>query len=340
MKAWTVTTAGPPSPSVLTLTDHPIPTPLASALLIKVTHAALNPVDLHLIKVFPSWLPFRRNPIPGMDFAGEIVALGPSVPASSSLKIGTRVCGALNLGQLFVGKGSLVEYVTIDHTLVAEIPEGVTGGAAAGMGGIAGQTAALIIKTAGGVKGKRLLINGASGGVGSVLVQACKGLGAELVVGVCSGANEGLVKGLGAHEVVDYTGGGLEEKLKERFGGEKRLDFILDCAGSQRLFSLSEGYLNEGGRFISIVGGASQGVVPFVRNKLRPVWLGGVPRGYTLLLLLPSGETVQEAVRWLRDGVVKETLIDSEFGFEDAVKAYQKLATGRAKGKVIVRVSA
>ncbi|KAH6635813.1 zinc-binding dehydrogenase-domain-containing protein [Chaetomium tenue] len=189
-----------------------------------------------------------------------------------------------------------------------------------------------------GMKGMRVLVNGASGGVGSVLVQICKGMGAEVVVGVCSGASEGLVKGLGVDEVVDYrVHNPLEDHLAETFG-EQHFDAVLDCVGSQALYTHSPRYLKPEGKFINIVGGWSQGVVPFIRNKLRPCLLGGTPRGYELFLLSASGETAREAAAFVEQGIIKQAVIDSVFPMEEAIEAYERLATGRAKGKVVVEV--
>lgn len=332
MRAWLVNRAGPPSPTTLQLQTIPAPSPspfppTGTNILVKISHAALNPVDLHLINTLPTWLPFRRRPpfAPAFDFSGEVAALGPAVPESLGISVGTPICGALNLAQIVAGRGTLAEYLVCDAHLVAVKPEGVTSAQAAGLMGIAGQTTALMVGFAGVKAGQRALVNGASGGVGSILVQALSGKGLT-VYGVCSAGNDGLVKRLGAVETVDYTRGELEVLLKERFGKkqeeeeDQRLDFIFDCAGSQALFSHSEGYLKEKGRFISIVGGPSQGVVPYVRNKLRPVFLGGVPRAYDLLLLLPSGKTATQIAQWVSEGVVREAVVDSEFEMEDVIK--------------------
>lgn len=323
MKSYTQLTTGPPSPTTLALTTIPTPspTPTATSLLLRVTHAALNPIDLHLLLNLPAWLPFRRRPTPGFDFAGVVLAVGPAV---SGIKVGDRVAGALGARQVAMGVGSLAEYLSVPVGMVARVPEGWDAGKAAGGMGVAGQTAVLFVRTIGEgkVKGARVLVNGASGGVGGLLVQVVKGLGAAWVVGVCGGANEGLVRGLGVDEVVDYTKaeGGVEGVLEGRYGGEERFDFVLDCAGGQRLYERSVGFLKEGGRFVSIVGGKSQGVVPFVRNKLRPVVLGGTPRRYDLLAMMPSGEQAEVMKEWMEKGVVKEVPVDSEWAMEDAVK--------------------
>ncbi|KAJ4290010.1 hypothetical protein N0V88_006811 [Collariella sp. IMI 366227] len=142
---------------------------------------------------------------------------------------------------------------------------------------------------------------------------------------------------LGRAVVVDYRGDPIEDQLAVRFG-EKQFDAVFDCVGTQALYSCSPRYLKPEGKFINIVGGWSQGVVPFIRNKMRPCILGGTPRSYKLFLLNASGRMAQQVADWVEQGVIKEALVDSEFPFEQAVGAYEKLATGRAKGKIVVRV--
>lgn len=200
MRAWTVAKNGTPSEALVLKTDAPVPSPIKSAnILIKVTHTALNPADLNFMSTLPNWLPFRRNPTVGLDFAGEVVQVGSAV---TDLSVGTQVAGALNVMSVAIGRGSLAEYVEVPAIKVAKVPQGLALRDAAGALGIAGQTAWLVLKEAGVKKGDRVLVNGASGGVGSVLVQVAKAKGA-VVYGVCSGANADFVKGLGADEVCD-----------------------------------------------------------------------------------------------------------------------------------------
>lgn len=204
MKSYTTTSQG------LTLTTTPVPSlpPNSTALLLRITHVSLNPADLVCLRLLPSWIPFlRSSPVPGMDFAGEVVCVGGAVPKELQLGVGDRVCGAAGLREVAMGRGTLAEFVVLESGLVVRVPRDWGNGEAVGVMGIAGQTAGAmagrVVDGFGGVegvKGRRVLVNGASGGVGTVLVQICKGLGAE-VVGVCSGVNKGLVERLGVDEV-------------------------------------------------------------------------------------------------------------------------------------------
>ncbi|KAF2680312.1 NAD(P)-binding protein [Lentithecium fluviatile CBS 122367] len=341
MRAYKITQNGAPRQALHLATDLPLPsTPTGPNILIKVTCAGLNPADLHFMSILPAWLPFRKHPTPGLDFVGTIACAGPDVP--EELAVGTTVCGALGVGQAFWGAGSLAEYVVVPAGLVAAVPEVLRGREGEAVGcGVAGQTAALVVKESNVQKGQRVLINGASGGVGTILVQVFKAKGAH-VTAICSGANEALVRRLGADEVIDYTtftAGGLYTHLTTTFPlSSNPLDFIIDCVYDSPLYTSSPSYLSLTGRFITIVGGRTQGIYPFILHKLRPVFLGGTPRRYDVLGLAPNGTLAREVAAWINDGVLKEVVIDSEFPFEEAVEAYEKLSTKRAKGKIVVRM--
>jgi NADPH:quinone reductase-like Zn-dependent oxidoreductase len=121
-------------------------------------------------------------------------------------------------------------------------------------------------------------------------------------------------------QVVDYRAHDpVQDFLAERFG-ERKFDAILDCVGTQAVYAHSPRYLKADGKFVNIVGGWSQGVVPFVRNKLRPCLLGGTPRSYELFLLSASGRTARDVAAWVEQGVIKEAVVDSEFPFEQAAE--------------------
>lgn len=209
MKAWLVTKNGEPRDALALKTDIPVPTTVkAGNLLIRVQYAALNPADLNFMANIPNWVPFRRNPTVGLDFAGQVVKVGASVSSSSSLgdtiSVGSDVCGSFNVLSVAIGRGSLAEYIEIPATKVALRPKNLEPREAAGALGIAGQTAYIVLKEASIKAGDRVLVNGASGGVGSVLVQVAKAKGA-VVYGVCSGGNAEFVKGLGADEVSPFN---------------------------------------------------------------------------------------------------------------------------------------
>ncbi|ETS75012.1 hypothetical protein PFICI_13496 [Pestalotiopsis fici W106-1] len=333
MWSWAIEANGEPH-EALRLSQVPMPPspPVGSNLLIRVTHAAINPADTSL---FTAWIPFRGRP--GFDFIGSVVGVGPKVPVQiKRLMSGMEVVGALGLSQILWGAGTLAEYVQVPAELVALKPPNLTTEQALGCG-IAGQTAVMVMREADAVDGLRVLVNGASGGVGTILVQILKAKGAH-VVGVCSKRNEDLVKRLGADEVIDYTAhDDLHAYLADTYASQQ-LDLIIDCVGDNALFTSSPAYLQPKGRFIEIVPGRTQGIYPFIMNQLRPVILGGTPRQYKILGLAPSGKYAHELAHWIEDGLVKEILIDSEYGMKDVVRAYEKLMTRRATGKIIIKI--
>ena len=389
MKAWQVVKNGEPNQALSLDSDHPVPSKLRSGnILIKVDYSALNPADLHFMANIPNWVPFRRNPIPGLDFAGQVVKLGTAVPRGLGLEIGTEVCGALNVMSVMVGRGSLAEYIEVPASKVVVKPKGIAAKDAAGALGIAGQTALIVLKEVGVKPGDRVLVNGASGGVGSVLVQVAKAKGA-VVYAICSGANAELVKSLGADEVgyldlcvstsqvlttraqvIDYK---AHESVTSHLASTCKsnpLRAVFDCVGNDELFQKSTNYLDKNGIFITIVGGVGAG--PIVRSKVLPVMLGGVPRRYKLLALWPDGAIAKEVAKWVEEGHFKHFLVDSEYSMEDAVKVstviitlqpllqtasphppsrmvnsylhcrlqgYERVASKRSKGKVIISVS-
>lgn len=203
MRSWAVTKNGPPATSLTLDTSVPVPTPQGSHILVKVSHASLNPADIHHMKRIPTLLPFRRRPTPALDFCGTVVALGPSVQASAplSLDVGAVVCGAIPASKIATGTGALAEYIVVPADAVAPKPDALSEAASSGLG-IAGQTAAMVMREAKVEPGARVLINGASGGVGTMLCQVITARGG-VVTAVCSDANSGLVKRLGANEVSD-----------------------------------------------------------------------------------------------------------------------------------------
>ncbi|EFX00471.1 zinc alcohol dehydrogenase [Grosmannia clavigera kw1407] len=357
MKAWVVVKNAEPG-YALALQDVQDPPAVAAApkgsdILVRITHAALNPADLHFMLHLPTWIPFRRNAMPGLDFAGEIVKLGPMAAAAPAhaaapLTVGARVSGCLSIRLVATGHGSLAEYITVPAEVVVRVPDGLSSETAVGMLGCAGQTAHLVMTNPGAdavfqsdaaksrTSPPRVLINGASGGVGSLVTQIAKARGAY-VVAVCSAANEALVRRNGADEIVDYqTHDPLPQAAKQASSGP--FDLIVDCMGDQPLFLQCSPYLVPRGSFLCIVGGPSQGVVPFVRNKILPWFLGGPARTYQILGLAPSGERARAVAAWYADGTVKDMPIDSVHPMADAVKAYGKLATKRAKGKIVIKV--
>jgi NADPH:quinone reductase-like Zn-dependent oxidoreductase len=143
-------------------------------------------------------IPFRKTGIAGMDFVGEVIQVGPS--SASGVRVGMIVGGTVPMINILRGVGSLAEYLVVPAHAVVEKPASLKEPVAAGLLGIVGQTSVVLLRAANLREGDRVLVNGASGGVGSVLIQMLRGMGAH-VTGICSAKNEPLVRRLGAEEV-------------------------------------------------------------------------------------------------------------------------------------------
>lgn len=200
MRAWTRPRRGPYRTS-LRLTTIPTPSPpVGSEVLIKVSYVPLNPGALAMISLLPAFITVQ-DAIPELECSGTVVAAGPNAPAELR-EPGTLVTAFRDVPSVMRGKGLLAEYVKIPaETAVMPLPEGLRGRMkeAGAMTGV-GQTALKMVRTAGVKAGDVVLVNGASGGVGVMLVQVCKLAGAR-VVGIASGGNEEFVRGLGVDEV-------------------------------------------------------------------------------------------------------------------------------------------
>src|SRR5579859_6831844 len=180
--------------TALTIADTEVPAVPESGLLVRVRASSANPVDLFALSPVAHWQRGRKPAVVGTDFAGIVESVGSRV---TLYRPGDEVFGAV--------RGAFAEYAAVpSETAVARKPAGVSF-EDAGTLAVAGTTALQAVRDHGGVaRGQRVLVNGASGGVGTFAVQIAKAFGAE-VTAVCSTRNVELVRGLGADHVVDYT---------------------------------------------------------------------------------------------------------------------------------------
>ncbi|KAH7041422.1 uncharacterized protein B0I36DRAFT_312810 [Microdochium trichocladiopsis] len=341
MKSWVGAGTGPPRGVLHLEVERPMPSvPLTGQIMVKVNYAALNPGD---VKVMAMGVPFRSSFVPAMDFVGQVVQMAGDAHKTTVAKIrqGMIVAGTLPMVQsMWRGDGVLAEYVVVPAHAVVQVPDGLHDGpTAAGLLGVAGQTTAVLLRAASLREGQRALVNGASGGVGSVLVQVLSHMGVH-VTAICSAKNEDLVRRLGAEEVVDYKayGSSLYQHLSSIAAkpAGKSFDAVFDLVGDRKLYTSSPSYLDRHGKFLDIEGG------PFGMFKFDnwwPVWLGGTPRAFRPVFSYPSGQSAAEVVSWIEKGWIKEIVTDSVYPMEEAVLAYEKLATGRAAGKIYVKVA-
>ena len=297
--------------------------------LVKVRAAAINPLDWHEIRGTPyvgrlmgmGWSS-PKNARRGVDFAGEIVAVGKAV---TKFKPGDQVFG--------VAPGSLAEYAWARETRIALMPEGLSHAEAAAVP-VAAITALQSLRDAGQLKaGQKVLINGASGGVGTYGVQIAKAMGAE-VTAVCSGRNAGLVRSLGADHVVDYT----KEDLTQ---AQERYDLIIDNVGNRSLSEMRSVLANDG-TFVLVGGGGPDDMkwgFGFIGGMIHRK-VAGWFTDQTLTFMLANVRTadLEYLAGLMTEGKVK-SVIDRRYALAETPDAVRYLETGRARGKVVIDVA-
>ncbi len=323
MKAIAYRCYGPPE--VLKLEDLAKPTPADHEVLVRVHAAAVNPLDWHYMRGTPylvrmdSGFGRPKNPRLGVDFAGTIESVGSGV---TRFKPGDDVFG----GKL----GAFAEYLVVreDRAVVLK-PANVSFEQAAAVP-IAAITALQGLRDKGHIQaGKKVLINGASGGVGTFAVQIAKSYGAD-VTAVCSTRNVELVRSIGADHVIDYT---REDFTK----GAERYDLILDSVGNHPLLDYRH-VLTPKGDFV-IVGGQSHGnwlgpmtnliealaLSPFVSQNYHPFLAELDPKDLTILAgLMQSGKVTP--------------VIDRRYKLSELPEAMRYLEAGHARGKVVIDI--
>ncbi|RAL06839.1 NAD(P)-dependent alcohol dehydrogenase [Aspergillus homomorphus CBS 101889] len=332
MKAWLYTSTTPTLEANLTLhsSARAPPSPLQpSQVLIRVLTAALNPAD-YKVPAMPliSTALIRKPASPGLDFAGEVISTGSSAD-TSTFAAGQIVYGTLDLPTQF---GSLGEYLIARETNIHPVPEGVSIDHAATVG-VAGMTAwQSIAPFVTADAGERVFINAGSGGCGIFAIQIAKALGCTVTT-TCSTKNVEFCRELGADEVIDYTAEDVTGVLKAK---GQVFDHVVDHIGlPAELYNECHAFLKPGKVFAQV--GATR-FPTFATRLLRPGFLGGGKRRYLPIFWKPNKEDLVKVGELIRDGKVK-VVLDSVFEYEDAPKAFEKLRSERARGKIVVHVA-
>lgn len=301
------------SPQSFKINDVEEPAINEDEVLVKVKASSVNPVDWKIRKgklKFITGVDFPK--ILGADFSGEVAGTGSSV---KNYRTGDQVYGMVRAA---IG-GAYAGYVKVKERYLASKPEKISHGEAAGVP-LAGLTALQGLRDHGKLTPEqKVLINGASGGVGTYAVQIAKAVGAR-VTGVCSTKNLQLVNNLGATDVIDYK---KEEVLKP---GQK-YHLIFDTIGNLP-FSKAKNCLYDGGTLVSTTP-SPKGVIHFLISKLTP------KKNMKFFLLNPQHDDLTELNRLIEEDSL-HSVIDSTFPLEDIADAHERSEGGHARGKIII----
>jgi NADPH:quinone reductase-like Zn-dependent oxidoreductase len=321
MKAIAYSKYGPPD--ILQLKEVERPAPQDNEVLVRVYAASVNPLDWHYLRGTPLMarlsmgLGKPKNSRLGADVAGVVEAVGRNV---KQFQPGDAVFGESRMG-------SLGEFVCCAEDKIEQKPANVTFEEAAAVC-VAAVTALQGISDSGQLKpGQKVLINGASGGVGTFAVQIAKSIGAE-VTGVCSTRNLEMVRSIGADHVIDYTQNDFTKNGQQ-------YDLIIDNVGNRSVFDLKRALTPTG--TCVIIGFSSTG------RLIQAVLLGALvsKTGSQKIGLMPVANVNKKDM-----GILKELLetgkivsvIDRRYPLSQAAEALRYLEEGHARGKVIVTV--
>jgi NADPH:quinone reductase-like Zn-dependent oxidoreductase len=311
------------APDVLKIVEVAKPTPGENEVLVRIRAASVNPADWHEL----TGTPYLARPTMGIgapsstrfgtDYAGVVETVGSNV---TKFKPGDEVFGARS--------GAMAAYVTAkaDRSIVRK-PANITFEQAAAIP-VAAVTALQGLRDKGRLQpGQKVLINGASGGVGTFAVQIAKALGAE-VTGVCSTRNVELVRSLGADHVIDYT----KETFTEM---AERYDLILDNVGNHSVLDTRRAL-------------EPTGILVLVSGPKDDPWLGPLSRAAELMVVSPfvshemrffiaqlNPADLEVLAELVRDGKVTPT-IDRQYSFDEVAAATAYLGEGHARAKVVV----
>jgi NADPH:quinone reductase-like Zn-dependent oxidoreductase len=324
MKAIVQDRYGPPD--VLALRDVDQPIPAGNEVLVRVRAASVNARDWHLMRgdpyvARPSFgLRRPRVKIRGTDFAGRVEAVGPDV---QRFRPGDEVFGEAD--------GAFAEYVCAPDGVAEPKPANLTFEQAAAVP-LAGNTALMGVRDVARVEpGQQVLINGASGGVGTFAVQIAKSFGAE-VTGVCSTRNLELIRSLGADHVIDYT-------VEDFTRNGRQYDVVFDLVGNRSLTDFRRALTPEGTLVLSgggVSGGGSlfgpmglfvkgQLMARFVHHRLLP------------LTVKPSQENLA-TLRELAESGKIAPVIDRTYPLSETPEAIRYLEVEHARAKVVITV--
>jgi NADPH:quinone reductase-like Zn-dependent oxidoreductase len=325
MRAITQRRYGTAPEHVLRLERIATPGIAASEVLVRVRAAGVDRGTWHMMAGQPYLMRilgfgFRgpKNPVPGMDVAGTVVAVGSEVTRFAA---GDEVFG--------IARGSFAEYAAAREDKLVRKPAGLSFEQAAVLA-VSGLTALQGLRDAGRVQpGQKVLVIGASGGVGSYAVQLAKVLGAE-VTGVCSTAKADLVRSIGADHVIDYTQADFAD-------GRAHYDLILDIGGNSRLRRLRRALVPRG---TLVIAGGEGGRWTGVGRQLRALMISRLVRQRLTTYISTHRRADLDELRRLTEAGQVTPVIDRTFRLAEAPQAIRHLQEGHARGKLAITIQA
>lgn len=326
MRAVVQRTYGENAGDVFDMADVPVPDIEPDEVLIGVTASSINALDWHYMTGTPYFVRLEnglstpKRMIPGADVAGTVVEVGSEV---TGFKPGDEVFGD-------VGGGGFAEYAAGKARLLAHRPANLPLEESATLG-VAALTALQGLRDWGEMEeGDRVLINGASGGVGTFAVQIARALGAGHVTAVCSTPNVETAKALGADRVIDYTNEDFTE-ITDKF------DVFFDNAGSKSL-SQSRTMLTDRGILVMVTAKKGKWFRPVDRLVAGVIRSKFWSQRFVNRVAKASGEDGTVLAQLVDEGELRP-IIDRRFALDDAIEALAHQAAGHARGKSIVQVN-
>jgi NADPH:quinone reductase-like Zn-dependent oxidoreductase len=275
----------------------------------------------YLMRLLGFGLRGPRNTVPGLDVAGTVVAVGPAV---TRFGVGDEVFG--------IARGSFAEYAAAGEDKLVRKPAALSFAQAA-VFAVSGLTALQGLRDAGRIQpGQKVLVIGASGGVGSYAVQLAKVFGAE-VTGVCRTAKTELVRAIGADHVIDYTQADYTQA--DYAGGRVRYDLIFDIAGTTKLSRLRRVLTPRG---TLVIAGGEGGKWTGVGRQLRALALSPLVRQRLTMFISRPRPADLDTLRQLGESGQVTPVIDGTVPLTEAPLAIRRLHAGQVRGKLAITI--
>ena len=304
-------------PGDLRVEDVPPPEPAADEVLVRVRYASVNPVDWKIAAGKFRFLVKHGLPrIMGSDFAGVVTNIGSGVDGFGP---GDRVWGFVD--PFACARGTFADFCAVPVKSVFPLPAEIDFRDAAALACV-GATAVTLCDLARVSSGSRVLVNGASGGVGHVAIQVAKARGAR-VTATASGPRRELVMSLGADDFIDYA----RTPVATWPGG---FDAVLDCVPSLPRRT-HRALLRRGGHYATTLPDAATFLLDPITNRVGPIHRHAV-------MLAPSAAAMEELLGYMRKGLLR-CHVEAEYPLARAAEAVERSRSGRVQGKLVIRVA-